>query len=899
MCVLAMIGIATQAQDNVLYEISSTPATEVVEGHIYVLQNRAYPEEVLTYSNNIALTTGWESIPFGYCLDYQSYFIAAGADGFTLPITLDNINDNGDLGYGNTGGGTVLSPTRAAADNTVYFTVKDAADQYVLLDENHGLLGANATKIAENAQWIAYEAKEHTQHVWECREDYVGHVCSLCDQEESHNVPNEDGKCTVCDYTCPEHDYFVNDRASILATMERGESIMVYECNNCHYQKTMHVETGGECEGNESGHEWYEENYDPTCAMPGYTVHRCYNCDLEYYTDFTDTDPDNHFWIAESDGHFCNYGCAEHGASWAEHTMVEGKCTVCGYWPGHTEHQWLTDSNGHHCTIPGCEYSGYEDHTMEEGSCACTVCGHIKHQYENGVCQNCRTECQHEWDNGYCNICGASCEHVTKEGSCLCTICGNTEHYWDDGVCENCGAVCDHENPWYEEARDATCINDGNKGYYGCVCDLRFADADCTEKITLEDILIPATGHQFDEEHHCTVCYRSIIIGSTITLGEAANVDFINYCGRYNEKDPTAEPLYKIELTKAAYNFSISEELESPSIAIFDKDFNYILTVNVNEQNSLEAGTYYLLPSAYSEDEDEGGYVEFACTNVPLTITLVESLTININDTPVGLTFSGDGYVTAETINVKDGNEFSTPVEFTASSDKVTVERTFTADKPASVMLPFTVAASQISGATFYEFGGVSFNVTTQKWEATMNAVTTGDLEAYKPYMVVPAAASITFGTSEQSATFPATSTSASNMEQSVTGWTFEAVNTTKTWSAGDADLGRAYGFAAAGYESEGFTEGQFVKVGAGASAAPGRCYLLKDNADPLTRAGEELPATIGIRFVVGSTTGIGTLDTETGAFTFDGWYDLQGNRVSDPMQGGVMIKNNKKVMVK
>lgn len=129
--------------------------------------------------------------------------------------------------------------------------------------------------------------------------------------------------------------------------------------------------------------------------MPGYTVHRCYYCNLEYYTDFTDIEPDNHLWYVESDEHFCANGCEAHGA-WADHTMADGKCTVCGYWPGHTEHQWLTDSNGHFCTIPGCEHSVYEKHTMEEGSCACTVCGHIEHQYENGKCQNCGTGCQHE-----------------------------------------------------------------------------------------------------------------------------------------------------------------------------------------------------------------------------------------------------------------------------------------------------------------------------------------------------------------------------------------------------------------------------------------------------------------------------------------------------------------------
>lgn len=720
MCVLAMIGIAMQAQNNVRYEISSTPATEVVEGHFYVLQNRANPVEVLAYSNNIALTTGWGSIPFGNCMDYQSYFITAGADGFTLPITLDNVNryfgpGYAGTGYGETEGGTVIGPKRKAADNTVYFTVKDADGQYVLLDVNYGLMGANATKITENAQWIAYEAKVHTQHVWECREGYDGHVCSLCDQEESHNVPNVDGKCTVCDYTCPEHNYSFNDRASILATKEQGKSIMVYECNNCHYQKTIPVETEGKCEVYGSGHRWNEYSYDPTCAMPGYTVHRCYNCNLEYYTDFTDIKPDNHLWYAASYGHFCANGCAEHGASWAEHTMVEGKCTVCGYWPGHTEHQWLTDSNGHFCTIPGCEYSDWEFHTMEEGSCACTVCGHIEHRYQNGVCQNC----------------GTGCQHANKTLS----------------------ATAD-EN-----------------GLYHYICD---------------------------------VCQTESENG-VIKSGEGEN---------------------------------------APAIEL--------MTIT-----------------------DEGGNTTY----------------------------------TAASVAIADGEEFQTPVAFTAQSDQVSVNRTFTDEKPGSVMLPFSVPASQISGAIFYEFGGVSYDTGKQQWVATMKPV--DNVVAYKPYLVVPTGTSITFGTSSESVTFLATSDATNNMTQtdSETGWTFKAVKAPKTWSEDDPELGKAYGFA--GEErtvnGEHIAKGQFVKLIAGATAAPGRSYLTKENADWSNNAKamakatntEELPSKITVRFIDGETTGISIIDAETGEMTPVQWYDMNGRKIEKPAKGGLYIKNNKKIMVK
>ena len=44
--------------------------------------------------------------------------------------------------------------------------------------------------------------------------------------------------------------------------------------------------------------------------------------------------------------------------------------------------------------------------------------------------------------------------------------------------------------------------------------------------------------------------------------------------------------------------------------------------------------------------------------------------------------------------------------------------------------------------------------------------------------------------------------------------------------------------------------------------------------------------------------TGIATFDNQTGEFTFEGWYDLNGNRVDDNYQG-VRVSGNKKIIVK
>ena len=51
-----------------------------------------------------------------------------------------------------------------------------------------------------------------------------------------------------------------------------------------------------------------------------------------------------------------------------------------------------------------------------------------------------------------------------------------------------------------------------------------------------------------------------------------------------------------------------------------------------------------------------------------------------------------------------------------------------------------------------------------------------------------------------------------------------------------------------------------------------------------------------------GETTAIGTIDMRTGGFDFDadGWYDMNGRRLSGkPSQKGVYINNGKMVIVK
>ncbi len=255
----------------------------------------------------------------------------------------------------------------------------------------------------------------------------------------------------------------------------------------------------------------------------------------------------------------------------------------------------------------------------------------------------------------------------------------------------------------------------------------------------------------------------------------------------------------------------------------------------------------------------------------------------------------------ADEVTIEDGKAFSTPVEFTTSN--VTMARTFTqsvgdALVPATIVLPFSIEADKLAteeggvvrGTKFYAFTSLEKNAETGKWEATMDRVK-DVVEAYTPYMIVlTEGTTIDLGSNE--VTFPVTPATFNNTQRG--DWTFVANNEEKVWTDADFANGEVYYGYAAGNETT--PEGKFVKVGAGARIAPLRAYIMKT---PLTRAAGTLPSIISVRLNESAATGIGTLNTETGEFTFEGWYDLQGRRMGEPVKNGININNNKKVFVK
>ena len=282
---------------------------------------------------------------------------------------------------------------------------------------------------------------------------------------------------------------------------------------------------------------------------------------------------------------------------------------------------------------------------------------------------------------------------------------------------------------------------------------------------------------------------------------------------------------------------------------------------------------------------------------------------------------NGNSYGLQATLDGSSLATISIPTAIPVS--EVRLNRTFTPGKPATLMLPFNgneaYGGADVNGAAIYTFTGVALNETTQKWEATMTELDKGDayhlgaLVANTPYIVVPTASSITL---QNGGTLCTAEGGGQETKPSGSNWTFKGTYSYMKWTTDTSDpdynaeradeIGKAYGFA--GKEKTDIEVGDFVRVASGAKIRPMGCYLLwsdtQNAARRMTRgaADSELPQRITVRLVSsnGETTAIGELDTKTGEISMDGWWTLDGIKLSGkPSSKGIYINNGKKIVIK
>ncbi|MBP3844409.1 MAG: hypothetical protein J6E48_04650 [Prevotella sp.] len=277
-------------------------------------------------------------------------------------------------------------------------------------------------------------------------------------------------------------------------------------------------------------------------------------------------------------------------------------------------------------------------------------------------------------------------------------------------------------------------------------------------------------------------------------------------------------------------------------------------------------------------------------------------------------------------------------------TESLRYNRSFTAGKPVTIMLPFNFTRNRITLAgsnanpsgKFYEFKGIRLDVNvTNKWVAVMieagetlsNEVVESTLKANTPYLYVPAedtkhlamyvSGGINIFTEGNEGGEKQTEYDGSDGTYSWNKWNFKGTYQPRYWSDSEnpEEIGKVYGFAGVEKWVDGklVEAGEFVRAKVGAKIRPTSCYLMwagsePSNARALTRGAaateEELPQSITVKLVGanGETTAIGTLDTKTGEVSFDSeaWYTLDGIRLSGkPSTKGIYINNGKKIVIK
>ena len=302
--------------------------------------------------------------------------------------------------------------------------------------------------------------------------------------------------------------------------------------------------------------------------------------------------------------------------------------------------------------------------------------------------------------------------------------------------------------------------------------------------------------------------------------------------------------------------------------------------------------------------DESGNYVVTETTNGTLTIT---AKTVS-DDSALKVTQDQNGFYATFTGSANDA--VNIPDAITVKS--VTLERNFSNGKYATLMLPFTMTDGMtLTGAKIYQFVGVE--KVEGQWIATMQTPTS-PLQANTPYLVEPVTSDLTDGkvTFDLNGGTVTLKTETSNEGSTNTDWQFVGTYTRLTYGTAPF-TGYAYGFASKDKTVDGVDvkAGEFVYAKEGAAVPPLRCFLKYKNGEEFngTRVmsrhaspTDEMPQTITVRLLGanGETTGIGTLDTRTGEFTTDGWYDMNGRKLSGkPTKKGLYINNGKKVVIK
>ena len=265
----------------------------------------------------------------------------------------------------------------------------------------------------------------------------------------------------------------------------------------------------------------------------------------------------------------------------------------------------------------------------------------------------------------------------------------------------------------------------------------------------------------------------------------------------------------------------------------------------------------------------------------------------------VTVTENADGTKTA-TINDGYTGTDAVYIPNSIEVDNIVFNRTFTANTPSTIMLPFELPeGTNLNGAKFYYLKSVAQEEGKNTWKATMKWIGSNKLpEANKPYGVICPSSTLEFNLGGRKARLQTAQQVGSDKvyyEVSGGNWHFVGTYAYNQWEETDEDFELAY--ALAGKAGKGLRAGDFGKVTNENWTYPLRSYMRKkDNTvqlQPLPQAVRARGASYGLNNIGSEiievefvddekTTAIGHMNTVTGEIKIDRWFDLKGRRVKN-----------------
>lgn len=378
----------------------------------------------------------------------------------------------------------------------------------------------------------------------------------------------------------------------------------------------------------------------------------------------------------------------------------------------------------------------------------------------------------------------------------------------------------------------------------------------------------------------------------------------------------------QLDMDIPTYDFSVQSEPQSSGYTRF-------MFVPGGELRPIAIGTGTILKMRYTTDASMApGVYPILMTNIKLVKTETESISIpsatsyivvsedgttNPLSTSATIDLSGmTGYMPSfvvselntaiasntnlKTLNLSGvtglGADLVVPEgAFWHTSNAAKLNRTFSSGVKSTICLPFAISSSaRDEMGKFYQFDGITDG------KVVMREAAAGELAANVPYIFDPSTTVAGIGVTDATISF----SNSPVTENTEAKFTFTGTYSSITWPSPSG----IYGFATAGHD--GWTAGQFVRAGAGASIAPYRAYLAYTgegtlNASRRTRGDDGLPDSMPVIYITnnGETTGIATVDTPQVEEASE-WYSLDGMRYAEkPSRKGIYINNGRKVVIK